>query len=264
MRSNTHSRDLTDRRGREFRDRDRGFYDNLNAFYLDGWDSGVNFYDAWQSYGFFGGYYWGFRPYLDIDSDFWNPSIAWFFATDSDDDYNAQWYGDDYNNYPGLHEAFRYPGVFMPTEDFRDLNLSISMLDPEYQSYYRSGINELYNGLVGRLATLDSSDVRLGKGSVMVNHYQLTPEDRGQVIEGVVNPNESTTAYAFKAAINLRDGTTIVFVPSGAEPNEADIASLEAVNQMIADLGGEVEVPTGSVVVPKKNSNVVVRKKDFE
>jgi hypothetical protein len=198
-------------------------------------------FSPWRSYGFCGGFWWAFHPYYDIDSYYWNPAIYWFYGSDWDDYYYQTWYGPDYDAYPQLHQPFPYVGVFFPTEEFRDLNLSVSGFPVLEQINYREAMRVLVQELQQQV-----TGTTLGANEVVIDHFQILPNDAGIVVEGFVGQDQSQ--FPFKALLDLRDPSqTQVFVPGMAdgEPSGAQLAGLDALNERVVQLGGVVEVGDG-------------------
>src|SRR6185437_4387167 len=89
------------------------------------------------------------------------------------------WYGDlACRRYPGLMQPFRYTGMYMPTADFRDMNLEISNLSVDEQVTYETGLRLFGN----RLAQV--TGVVPGPDSVIIDYYQVLPGDVAVVVEG--------------------------------------------------------------------------------
>ena len=199
-------------------------------------------YRVYATHGFYGGFYWNFNAYYDIDTYFWNPTIYWFYSNDYDDYYYRNWYGNDYDTYRDLQRSFQYVGVFFPTEEFRDLNLAVSVMSARTQVNYRAAMVEMTNRLAQETSTRGGFGI-LQRDDVVVTHFQLLPEDNGIVVEGFVGQDRSQ--FAFKAFLDLDyPGSTMVFVPtvySGGSYSDNDLYRLDQINDRIYDAGGEVE-----------------------
>ncbi len=200
-----------------------------------------NHYRPWYRWGFYGGYYWNYRPVLDIHVHFWNPMIYWFYISTWDEHYYRVWYERHYDQYPELRSPFPYAGVFFPTEEFRDLSLSVSGMDIRAQINYRHAIVSLHDQLRAEMSRLLGMTVMFGQNDIVITHYQFLPSDYGAVVEGFANfQNQS---LPFKAYLDLSTGSTQLFatVNDGNNPSPQEIEALNALNARIISAGGIVE-----------------------
>jgi hypothetical protein len=196
-------------------------------------------YRYWWKEGFYGGCYWSLHPYYNIDQYFYNPVVYWFYVPDYDDYYYRAWYGSSYDSYPELRNRFRHVGAFYPTEEFRDLNLGISALSIDTQIMYRRAAEILGDKLEREVR--DRGGYRLTDNSVVINHYQILPENRGVVVEGFVV--EDDVQFAFKALLDLvNPRSTRLFAVSADQDLYWDgLDELRDLNTQIEDLGGVAE-----------------------
>ena len=238
--------------GMQYRDR----YTGYRAEWRDRWS-------PWWNHGFYGGYYWEFHPFLDIDTYYYDPTITWFYVGDWDDYYYRTWYGADYDTYVELHRPCRYVGIIYPTEEFRDLNLGVSGMPVPVQLAYRNAFDTFYSRLEAILAARGGA--ALAQDSVVVDHYQTLPDDAGIVVEGFVS--QDAQQFPFKALLDLGNpDSSLVFAPTSdtEAPSASADADLDNLNQRISDLGGVIEgedqntapAPTedGTATVPQAGS----------
>ena len=201
-------------------------------------------YVAWHSHGFRGGFYWSVRPYYDINTYYWNPSVAWLYISDWDDHYYRSWYESDYDRYMDLRRPYRHVGIFYPTEEIRDLSVDVSMMYVSEQINYRRGLEVLGDRLQSELSSRTYGTARLGRYDVVVNNYQILPGDTGVVVEGYVAHDRAQ--FPFKALLDLREPSfTRVFVPDAwdgyGSPNSSKLYELRMLNERIEYLGGWVD-----------------------
>jgi hypothetical protein len=225
-----------DRGRNSYRTHYRDRYVQRDNSYRAHWDRYRPYYSQrWWNRGFLG-YYYSYRPVLDIDLYFWNPLVYWFYSSDYDSDYYSDWYGSDYVNYPEFSAPFNRAGIFAPTEDFRDLLLGLSDLDLYAQDNLVVGLTRLISQVEVQL------NVQLGTGDIVVDHYQVIDDD-AVVVSGVIDQGDFD--WPFEALIDLRDpNQNIVFIPSSPydqDPSLADLAQLDALNNRIVDMGGDIE-----------------------
>ena len=229
-----------DTRSNDYKNNGRRGYEGRVASYREFGARWHGYYTPWYAVGFCGGFYWGFNPFLDINTFFWNPSIYWFY--NAYDPYIDQtWYGADFNNYPVLQTGFRYVGVFTPTEEFKDLGLDMTGLSVQAQAGFRSSMNVLGDQLnADSIARLGAP---LASGDVVVNHYQTLPNDGGLVVEGYVA--KANGQFAFKALLNFYSPeSSIVFAPSqpaDGNVSPAELQQLNNLNSQIVNMGGIIE-----------------------
>ncbi len=198
-----------------------------------------DWYRSYRRHGFYGGFYFGYRPVVDVTIYFWNPLWSWFYLDRVDDAHYQVWYGSHVHYRP--ISVFRHRRVYHPTVEFRNLVIGISDLDYETQGRFREGMENLTSQLGQKVANLTQSTVALDQDDVVVNNYQVL-EDRAVVVEGYVW--KLGTKFAFKGFINLRDPSDVMlFVPGNpyGEPTWDEIDLLQQMNDRILDLGGTVE-----------------------
>jgi hypothetical protein len=238
MRRDSRIRVIVDRRTQDWRMRDRDDWMRYNDRFVRYHDIYRDHYRPWWKEGFYGGCYWEFHPYYDIDTYFYDPMVYWFYA-DADDYYYRTWYGTDYDRYPVFKTRYRYTGVFFPTEEFRDLNLGVSAMNIEAQANYLNASTFLGESLNSEIRSRGGSS--LSEKSVVINHYQVLPDDVGIVIEGYVNQGD--IQFSFKAVLDLRDpdNSSVFAVSSEEEMSDQRLDDLRQLNTQIEDMGGVAE-----------------------
>ncbi|OQW48570.1 MAG: hypothetical protein A4S09_04010 [Proteobacteria bacterium SG_bin7] len=217
-------------------------YINRTSWYNSYYPTWRMRYNSWGRYGFYGGFYWNFRPVADIGVYFYNPMVSWFYSSSYDDYYYNTWYNSGITTYPQLRTPFPYTGAYYPTEEFRDLNLGMSQASLQTQVNYRTAmidftlqLQQQVSGILGYQAVLSTNDI-------VVTHYQQLSGDTGVVIEGWVSYQQQHS-YPFKAYLNLYTGTANLFVTgnNGQFPSQTEIDTLNGLNSQIQDAGGVVE-----------------------
>jgi hypothetical protein len=196
--------------------------------------------NIWHSHYFYGGFYYGFHPILDIDVYFYNPVVYWFYARNADDYYYRNWYRAEYDAYPALHAPFEFPGLYYPTENLRQLLFGVSAMPVDRQVRFREAIALFTRRLAQNLANSFNTHVRLVNGDIVVTHYEILGYDEAVVLEGLVSFNGG--GYHFKGLLDLQTpAQTNVFAPVAldVEPSAAQIQSLDELNARIAQLKGE-------------------------
>jgi hypothetical protein len=239
MRHDDHIRGWVDRRGADFRMHDHDELVRYNVRFAHDHDFYRDRYRPWWNEGFYGGCYWGFHPFIEIDTYFYNPVVYWFYGSDWDDYYYRTWYGPVYVQYPVMRRPYRHVGVFFPTEEFRDLNLGVSAMGIEVQANYLQSAELLGDRL--ELELKNRGGHALSENSVVVDHYQVLPDDKGVVIEGFVDQDD--VHFAFKSVQDLAhpDGSKVFAVSDDQEPTEQNLDQLRDINTQIEDLGGVAE-----------------------
>jgi hypothetical protein len=210
-------------------------------WYYGHYNTWRNHYSHWWRYGFYGGYYWNYRPILDINVYFYNPMIYWFYVSTWDDYYYRTWYGAYYDQYPELRSPFPYAGIFFPTEEFRDLSISISSMGIQAQIAYRHAVVSLHDQLRAQMSSLLNYNVVFGQNDIVITHYQFMPNDNGVVVEGFANYQQNS--LPFKAYLDLNVGSAYVFTVSsdGSSPTPQELAALDELNARITAAGGVIE-----------------------
>jgi hypothetical protein len=216
-------------------------YDRCSRYYYPRWGT---YYRPWYRYGFYGGWYWGLRPYYDIHTYFWNPVVFWLYGDAWDDYYYYRWYGSDYWSHPVLHTHFPRPGAFYPTESLRDLLVGVSTMPVLEQENFRTGLLTLVSQLEAQLSQRLGGTVMLGRNEIAVTHYQML---EGAVeIDGFATPSHAAgeTQFAFKAYLDLNDpANDSVFIPGGDQPTDGELYQLRQMNERIEQRGGTNEFP---------------------
>ncbi len=239
MRRDDRVRTWVDRRSQEFRLRDHDILIRDNDRFAHDHVIYRDRYKPWWSQGFYGGYYWDFHPNYDIDTYFYNPVVYWFYGSDQDEYFYNSWYGPTYTNYPVFRSKFRYNRVFFPTEEFRDLNLGVSSMDIDAQANYLDASTVLGDRLA--LEVQNRGGAELGENAVVVDHYQVLPDDKGVVIEGFVDQDD--VQFAFKAVQDLSnpEKTTLFAATADEDLSDDGVDRLQQINTQIEDLGGVAE-----------------------
>jgi hypothetical protein len=227
-----------------------GFYDR----YHYNWGTWRSRYVVWAPYGFYGGYYWDVHPFYTIDTYFYCPEVYWFYNTDWDVDFYHDWYGDHYTDWAKYQVPFNRPGVFFPTEEFRDINIDVAGLKNINEEIgYRQAMNNFSDTLaleVSKQTGVAPANALL-QDSIVIDHYQLLLDDwnieiEGFVSETVINAQGASVDvnFPFKALIDLgHPALNIVFIPTGdsADPNSLDAQNLKRLNDKILSDGGVVD-----------------------
>jgi hypothetical protein len=138
-----------------------------------------------------------------------------------------------------MRRPYRHVGVFYPTEEFRDLNLGVSAMGIETQANYLQSAEFLGDRL--ELEVRNRGGHALSENSVVVDHYQVLPDDKGVVIEGFVDQDD--VHFAFKSVQDLThpDGSKVFAVSDDQEPTAESLDQLRNINTQIEDLGGVAE-----------------------
>jgi hypothetical protein len=226
------NRTFNDRFSGGFRDRvgDRqGFYANY------GWH---NYYHGYWDRGFYGGYYYPFRPCYDISTYFWYPSLYWLYQDAAADALYIAWYGNAYyNSYPVT--VFPFVRVYYPTETLRDMGIEVSAYPAEKQANFRSALTTLTQSLAQQIANSMNASVTLSSNDVVITHYQNL-EDLGYSMEGYIDSTALNLHVGFKAFVDLvNPNQTLVFMPSGDQAaGDTDLTQLTLINDQITRLGG--------------------------
>jgi hypothetical protein len=199
-------------------------------------------YNSWYRWGFYGGFYWNFRPVVDIGVYFYNPMVSWFYTPSYDPYYYSTWYNGGVTAYPIMSRPFPYTGIYYPTEEFRDLNLGMSQASLPAQANYRQAMIDFTLKLQQQVANIVGFNVVLSANDIVISHYQQLNGDTGVVIEGFVTYQQQNS-YPFKGYLNLTNGTASVFVTgsSGQNPSQGELNQLNTVNSQIQNAGGVVE-----------------------
>jgi len=205
------------------------------------------FLDIWHHHYFFGGFYWGFHPIVDIDAYFYNPMVYWFYVGTFDDYYYRNWYRTEYDTYPELHKPFEYHGLYYPTENLKQLLFGVSAMTGEKQASFRTAISTFTRKLAQNMANGLGTRVRLSNGDIAVTHYEVINYDNAVDLEGIVNYKGQS--YNFKGLIDLENPSeSDVFVPAtwDKNPTPEQLAKLDSLNAHISSLKGipEPEVST--------------------
>jgi hypothetical protein len=239
MRRDSRIRVIVDRRAQDWRLRDHDVLVRRNDRFAHYHDFYRDRYRPWWNEGFYGGCYWKYNPYYDMDSYFYNPVVYRFYGTDMDDYYFRTWYGSDYDRYPEFRSRYRYVGVFFPTEEFRDLNLGVSAMGTAVQAKYFRASTILGDLLNEEVQNRGGSSLR--QKSVVINHFQILPADRGIVVEGFVNQKD--VQFSFKAFEDLvnPENTRLFSVSADDEMSNDQLDALRELNTQIEDQGGVVE-----------------------
>jgi len=209
-----------------------------------------NRYNRWHRYGFYGGYHYDVRPCRTIQENYYNPVVYWSYtnperetnSTSETEYYYRTSYGSDYDYYEELRKPFLYAGLFLPTEEFKDLSIWVSNLNASRQSVYRKALTQFVGLVKVRMAAAGLGTQALKRNDIVINHYQTLPEDRGVVVEGFMNI--ANFQKPFKVLLDMEQADeTMVFIPmaSDDEPTESDLVELVKINDRIEDLNGEVE-----------------------
>jgi hypothetical protein len=239
MRRDSHVRVWVDQRGAEFRNHYHPVLISHNDRFVRYHDEYRERFRPWWNEGFYGGCYWGYHPFYDIDSYFYDPMIYWFYVNDMDDGYYRTWYGSDYDRYPVFRTRYRYVRAFYPTEEFRDMNLGISALSIDTQARYLQTSTVLGDRLAAELKDRGGND--LDEQSVVVDHYQILPDDKGVVVEGFVDQDD--VQFAFKAVQDFSnpDKTTVFAAAADEDVNSDRLDQLRQLNTQVEDMGGVAE-----------------------
>ena len=221
--------------GNHFRDQHRSEFlqrqSRVQSFYRN--QQYHYYYSAWYRHGFYGGFYYPVRPYLEINNYFYYPVVNWLWDDTYDEGYYRDWYP-DYDQYP-VHE-FEFAGIFYPTDTLRDCAIEVSAMSSVKQAHFRQGMTQFVHLLIDGLNANLETPVEIDRDDVVINHYQNL-QDKAIVFEGFVDTG--SVSQAFKALIDIEDPSrTLVFVPTTQDPNDQDLAVLDQMNQRIIELGG--------------------------
>lgn len=203
--------------------------------YVDSFRSYHNRYPGWSRYRFFGGGYYALRPIFNIEVDFYNPLVYWFFVPTYSVDYYRPWYGSYLERYDVLRQPFRYSGYFYPTESLRQLLFGVSAMAIEKQVAFREAIAIVTDMLARRTTEVAYVAANLGRGDIVVTHYEMVGYDRAVALEGFVNVDDRL--YNFKAIVDLRyPDSSDVFV-TGAMDREPTALEMQALDRLNARVG---------------------------
>ncbi len=212
-----------------------GYVNHYNGFMI----GHPGYWGPWHSHSFYGGFYWGFHPVVDIDAYFYNPMVYWFYAAKLDDSYNRNWYKAEYNAYPELQRPFEYHGLYYPTENLRQLLLGVSAMPVEKQARFRTAIQTFTKKLAQQMANGLGRHVKLSNGDIAVTHYEIIGYDDAAVMEGIVNFEGKS--FDFKGFVDLeKPEKTLAFVPASenSSPTGNETTQLDAMNDRIAVIKG--------------------------
>jgi len=228
-------------------------------------------WDAWHRHHFYGGFYYGFHPVPDIQIYFSNPLVHWFYVGTWDDQYYHTWYAGEYSAYPQLNHAFKYYGIFYPTDNLRQLLFGVSAMPVDKQANFRDEISVFTENLTQQLANELRTHVVLSKGDMVVTHYENVGNDNAIVMEGFVNFQNHS--HNFKNLLNLDDTDKAsqrrvqVFVASSAAnpPTDEQLKMLDSLNASIdsirgeatpVEVGGAVQVISPVTDIPANSGDV--------
>jgi len=213
--------------------RDRG--GRYGGYYRDfGWH---NYYHGFWGYGFFGGFYYPFRPCFGIADYFFYPALYWLYVDAIEDAFYLAWYPNYYYGNPIT--PFPYVGVWYPTEELVDMGVEVSAQPDIAQDNFRQGMTLLTQALTQQIANNLDASVTLGTNEIVVTHYQNL-QDTAYAMDGFVDSPSLNLHVAFKALVDMSDPSkSMVFVPTGAQPTPADDGILNMINQRIIALGGD-------------------------
>jgi hypothetical protein len=198
----------------------------------------------WHSHFFYGGFYYGFHPVLDIDTYFYNPMVYWFYAKSFDDQYYRNWYQTSYEAYPKLQKPFEYHGLYYPTENLRLLLFGVSAMPVEKQVAFRDSVEVFTKKLAQNLADNFNTHVKLAKGDISITHYEILGYDDAIVLEGAVIFNGNV--LNFKGFLDLSNpGSTKVVAPISLdkEPTADQIKRLDDITAQVDSIKGEPSQP---------------------
>jgi hypothetical protein len=197
-------------------------------------------FNYWHRHYFYGGFYYGFHPLLNIDAYFYNPMVYWMFVPTYNEYYYRTWYSAEYDAYPALHYPFLYHGLYYPTENLKQLLFGVSAMPVDRQVQFRAALTNFTKELAQTLANETHQHVRMTNGDVVVTHYAIVGYDESIELEGFVNL--AGVDYNFKGLLDLQEPAhTSVFVPQALdqEPTDVEAQPLDQMNAKIDSIKGE-------------------------
>jgi len=218
--------------------------------------------DYWHDHFFFGGFYWGFYPLLNIDYYFFNPMVFWMFVPTYNEAYYQTWYSSEYDNYPTLHYPFLYHGLYFPTENLKQLLFGVSAMPVDRQVQFRAAITIFTKEIAQTLANQLRQRVALSNGDIVVTHYEILSYDAAIEVEGFSNYNNQ--AYEFKGLLDLQDPErTSVFIPQNLaiQPSADTVQPLVQINSQINKVQGELPGVPSEPEVPATPAEVTAEPK---
>lgn len=193
----------------------------------------------WHRHFFYGGFYYGFHPVLDIDLYFYNPMVHWFYVGAFDEGYYRNWYKAEYDAYPELHHSFEYHGLYFPTDNLKQLLFGVSAMPIDKQINFRIAMVQFTKRIAQQMANGLDTHVKLSNGDISVTHYEILSYDNGVALDGFVTFKGKS--YNFRGLLDLvSTSQTDVFVPANweGEPSEKQLAQLDSVNGKIDVIRG--------------------------
>jgi len=195
-------------------------------------------YQPWVPYGF-AVYAYPVRPVAEFYTYFNNPCVSWFY-NDYDAEFYRPYYSEYYQRYPDLAVGYNHVGIYFPTEQFINLNVSLSGMPIEYQVHYRRSMNFLSERLIERARG------PIGRHEVLVTHYQMLPENRAVIVEGFVDARGQHVP--FRALVDLFDANRSRLFAVGAwgenrMPSPEETEDLYYLNDQVGFYGGTLEAP---------------------
>jgi hypothetical protein len=204
----------------------------------------------WHQHYFYGGFYYGFHPLINIDAYFYNPMVYWFYMPNYNTQYYSTWYnGSQYEAYPTLHYPFSYHGLYYPTDNLKQLLFGVSAMTLDRQVQFRAAITLFTKDLAQQLANTLNQHIKMSNGDIVVTHYEILGNDESIELEGFISFNG--VEYNFKGLLDLQDPRrTSVFVPKSLEATP-DAQSVKTLDQM----NGQIDIikndSTSSAVEPE-------------
>jgi hypothetical protein len=160
--------------------------------------------ERWRHHHFYGGFYYGFHPILNIDAYFYNPMVYWFYVPTYQEYYYRTWYHDsDYDTYPSLHYPFAYHGLYYPTENLKQLLFGVSGMTVDRQVQFRAAITIFTKNLAQELADSSGKHVRMSNGDIVLTHYEVLGYDQAIQVDGFVTENGIESN--FKGILDLQN-----------------------------------------------------------
>ncbi|MBX9767378.1 MAG: hypothetical protein K2X47_08920, partial [Bdellovibrionales bacterium] len=154
----------------------------------------------WYEYGFYGGYYWDLGEFYDLEQEFWDPVIGYYFTDEWYEDIYEQWFEIKSAKNIMYKVPFAYKGVLLPTASLIDLLTGVSSMDLSMQQSFRTGLERVIRLLNSKLMAIYGQEFVFQKNDVVITHFRIK-EGKGILLEGTAG--KGTEQFPFKALIKF-------------------------------------------------------------